>query len=659
MMNHPHVVERLGGREKHANTYRLGVSKLFMQADVLYELQNVKNTMLYPFVRRLQRWWIHLQGSILQRKYKRCAADLQEAQTVASIQAVSRVPAVAKALERGDDIKQRSWTIVCGSNTAASVEAIAQLRQAADAATQIVDEAVKRKEEAYRIRATLLAEIDGGNERCSALKSVAHGLYDSKDTKELLKLTGAAEDALAACRTELITVANEWETATFAAEKGGPRSLQRAGTLNVAQQRASLDKNAYARVQQELSFQEATAQRRQRLDAALTLVQKAEAASRAMLEKKRAMDEARAEYQAALDVTAEKLSCLKIEDFIIAGITSVSDAVANARDAISLAQRALQSIDPEPVKAAVENAASAVAEAVQVAEREAARVAAIALLDKGSRTLRDITDVARQDGLVNKHLETLIANAEATVNDARNACASSDLALLQRATRTAVDAVNSCGDYLEAEQEKQEQERQERVAGAFAFFRQRDSAMPPSASRVARTLTPRRDTVREPSPSPSGLFNKRKLPRLVYNETTKETTKEPPSTPPPAHDEPPSTPPRADLQPVIVPPVEPSDTDTHALPQPKSPTNPPPSDTDTQTTSLDIHPSLAGWLEAHDLEKFAPHFYEIAENLDDLRHLTESDLNDLVKECHMKKLTVKRLRTVLIDLGANVAPPHD
>mmetsp|Transcript_8799 Transcript_8799/g.30107 ORF Transcript_8799/g.30107 Transcript_8799/m.30107 type:complete len:861 (+) Transcript_8799:113-2695(+) len=93
MMKHPHVAEAVP-----ASAYRLGVSKLFMQSEVLYKLQSIKNAMLYPFVRRLQRWWIKLQGSILQRKLKRCQHVVASAKTEASIKGVAAVEYVLNAL---------------------------------------------------------------------------------------------------------------------------------------------------------------------------------------------------------------------------------------------------------------------------------------------------------------------------------------------------------------------------------------------------------------------------------------------------------------------------------------------------------------------------------------------------------------------------------
>ena len=58
----------------------------------------------------------------------------------------------------------------------------------------------------------------------------------------------------------------------------------------------------------------------------------AEMLSQKLLEMKRAMDEARMQYQGALDTAAERLAVIPVDQFIIAGITAVKDAVSEARD---------------------------------------------------------------------------------------------------------------------------------------------------------------------------------------------------------------------------------------------------------------------------------------------------------------------------------------
>ncbi|KAH8047669.1 hypothetical protein JL722_12930 [Aureococcus anophagefferens] len=260
MMKHPHVAEAVP-----ASAYRLGVSKLFMQSEVLYKLQSIKNAMLYPFVRRLQRWWIKLQGSILQRKLKRCQHVVASAKTEASIKGVAAVD------------------------------------------------------------------------------------------------TSSATANFAAARTS----------------------------------------------------------------------------------KKRRMDEARAEFQASLDLASERLGAIQVDVFIIAGIRTVSDAVVGARDAIFAAQKALQAVDPEPCKAAVADATRAVEAALATAQREAARVAAL---------------------------------------------------VLQASTQRAVDAVNACGELLEREiaEEGAGEARFNKLLGRFQKMDEQNSggALPNFARQGSKNAKP-------------------------------------------------------------------------------------------------------------------------------------------------------------------------
>ena len=64
--------------------------------------------------------------------------------------------------------------------------------------------------------------------------------------------------------------------------------------------------------------------------------------SQKMLERQRLLDEARREFQAALDAASERLAIIPVEQFIIQGIRAVPDAVVEARDAIYEAQKTLQ-----------------------------------------------------------------------------------------------------------------------------------------------------------------------------------------------------------------------------------------------------------------------------------------------------------------------------
>ncbi|KAJ8614223.1 hypothetical protein CTAYLR_001136 [Chrysophaeum taylorii] len=611
MMSHPHVQERVP-----ASAYRLGVSKLFLQAEVLYELQSVRNAMLYPFVRRLQRWWIHLQGSILQRKFTRCAADLGEALTEASIKAVGAVAYVIEALEAGNRAKMIAWTGVSasamgGPGTSAAVDAIAAFRIAADNAKKVVAEAVAQKEEAYRIRATLLSEIDSGTERCSALAGVANSLYDPKDCDKLRSAAAEADRALTACRAELLTVATQWETSTLAvASRQGPHSLRRAGTKMSLSQQSTSDLEAAG-----MTPEEANAARRKRLDEALVLVRDAETLSVVMLEKKSAMDEARAEFQGSLDLASERLSAIQVDVFIIAGITTVSNAVAAARDAIYAAQKALQAIDPDPVKLAVERATAAVEDALQVAQHEAARVAAMVTLDESDRTLQEISYQAQSAGFADT-LKDMVALAEEAINTARQACAYPDVHVLQTSTQRAVDAVNGCGELLEREQARkraEEKARFNKLLGRFQKMDEANTSVPKFAQKAGASkplFKVKRVVVADENVS--GVGSSSDVVRSDKKTAVPAAAKEPP---------------RQVSTPAPVPPP------------------PPPADL-----------SLDEWIEAKNLSKYGAQIRAIAGDILDLKEITDDDADELVAECAMPKLGARRFKKALLELGADVRP---
>lgn len=641
MMNHPHVQEQVP-----QSAYRLGVTKLFLQAEVLYVLQGVRNAMLYPFVRRLQRWWVHLQGSILQRKFKRCVADLSEAHTEASIKAVGAVPFVVSALEAGDKAKDDAWkavsTSAMGGSTSFVVDAIATFRSAADNAKKVVADAVAQKEEAYRIRATLLSEIDSGNERCSALAGIANSLYDPKDCDKLRTLASDAEKALTACRTELLTVANQWESATLAISSSqGPHSLRRAGTkASLTNQQSTLELSSSG-----MTPEEANRARRKRLDAALALVRDAETLSIAMLEKKRAMDEARAEYQSSLDLASERLSAIQVDVFIIAGITTVSNSVASARDAIYAAQKALQAIDPDPVKLAVEHATAAVEKALQVAQHEAARVAAMVTLDESEKTLVEITYQAQSAGFAD-NLKDMVSLAEEAINTARQACAYPDVQVLQTSTQRAVDVVNGCGELLEREQARKRAEEKARFNKLLGRFQKMDAESQAGIPKFAQKAG-----------ASKPLFKTKRV--VVVDENVSgvgSSSDVVPSVEVPPHNQPPSEKAHTPPTPAALPPVPAAVTPKVAEPPAPTPAAPPP------TPAADI-PSVSGmsldeWIDSKNLGKYAEHIRLIAGDIHDLKEMTDEDADELISDCGMPKLGARRFKKALAELGANVTVKH-
>ncbi|KAJ8601198.1 hypothetical protein CTAYLR_003237 [Chrysophaeum taylorii] len=683
MLQHPHVQERVA-----PSAYRLGVSKLFLQAEVLYNLQSIKNAMLYPFVRRLQRWWVSLQGSILQRKFKRCAADLAETTSTSSIKGVHATRAVVVALETAEKIKAEAWAVVCVASATDAMDAISKLRSHVDRAARVVADAVARKEEAYRIRATLLAEIDAGNERCDALRLVASSLYDAKDAAVLGDAAGEAAKSLGAVRVELMTAVDEWEGSSLAvASKQGPLSLQRQGTRRL-EHRDTPEKTPQQEEEEPLKApppppdpplltpEEAATARRKKLDDALQLVHRAEVASLAMLDKKKLMDEARAEYQASLDLASENLATIQVDVFIIAGITRVSDAVAEARDAIFAAQKALQSIDPDPVKLAVENATAAVEKAANVAEHESARVAAIATLDSAMKTLRDITNVAQTEGFASARLDDLVEVAERTIQTARDACLSPDINVLQASTQRAVDAVNGCGEYLEFEQAKQEAERQARIQGAFAFFQKRTDPKARASTTPALASKPRpakrvavvgEDDISPLSPKTTGrklpfstpVTPKGSTPLRADDDDDDDDDGFPAPSPSAASSSAVMRPRRDSVPPnLTLPPVSVRKASRESAPPtlslvPSPPPSPAPRASEVSGPSSSSA-NLCDWLEAKNLMQFKDAILDVAEHVDDLATMTDEDADEIIASCGMKKLVARRFKKSLVEIGADL-----
>ena len=625
MMKHPHVAEAVP-----ASAYRLGVSKLFMQSEVLYKLQSIKNAMLYPFVRRLQRWWIKLQGSILQRKLKRCQHVVANAKTEASIKGVAAVEYVLNALAAAAAAGDGAAAAVGAGKAGPAAEAIAAFRTAADRCASVVEAAVKQKEEAYRIRAELLSEIDGANERCGALKTTANELYDPADSKALLAVAAGAEKALAECRVELLTVANSWDRGTLAMSMSqGPHTLRRAGTM------ASMA-NLIAQ-----PAETSAEQRRRRLDGALKAVRDGELAAAAYLEKKRRMDEARAEFQASLDLASERLGAIQVDVFIIAGIRTVSDAVVGARDAIFAAQKALQAVDPGPCKAAVADATRAVEAALATAQREAARVAALVTLDESEKCLAEIAYQAQDAGFENRMADSS-ALAEAAIATARGACAYPDVHVLQQSTQRAVDAVNACGELLEREiarKKAEEKARFNKLLGRFQKMDEQNSggALPNFARQGSKNAKPlfKVRRVAEQTEDVSGVGPSSDVAPASPAPARKKALAFAATPPPPA---PPATP--------AAPPFsaggEPPET-------PYTPGPPPP------PTPAGGH-TLETWIAAKNLGKYEAQLLDLAGDLHDLVEMTDDDAAELIAECKMPKLAARRFKKALIELGASVAP---
>jgi len=601
MMRHPHVAERVP-----SSAYRLGASKLFMQSEVLYQLQSIRNAMLYPFVRRLQRWWVKLQGSILQRKLKRCGADLRDISSEAAIKGVNAVAFVRDALQKCEASLAKANLLI--NKPAEAAEALSSLRQEIAKASEIVKAAVQKKEEAYRIRAEFLAEIDDAYSRCKALRTIANGLYAPRDAEGLTDACVEAEGKLGACRTELLTVAAQWDQGALALSGSqGPHSLR---------------KGAMQSMKNISSKQDTHEHRRARLDTALKSVREAEALSQKMLERQRLLDEARREFQAALDAASERLAIIPVEQFIIQGIRAVPDAVVEARDAIYEAQKTLQGSDSAPIKEAVTNAQASVDKALARAESEALRLRAMTDLDECEKTLVQIGHEVREGGF-EERIGDLLTHGEKTVQDARAVADAPDVATLVRAARGAVDAVNHAGEQLEKAQAQKRAEEKARFNKLLGRFQRMDEA---NSGRGVPKFA-QRNGVQKP------LFK------------VKRVSTVPVEAPPPEPIQPRIIPkaPKSPLTPRNVSPPE-----TPAATTPATVTKAPPTPAGGHT--------LDSWIAAKNLGKYASQLHDLAGDLHDLQEMTDQDADELAQECAMPKLAARRFKKALLELGAPVHP---
>ena len=192
-----------------------------------------------------------------------------------------------------------------------------------------------------------------------------------------------------------------------------------------------------------------------------------------LLEMKRLMDEARQQYQGALDTAAERLAVIPVDQFIIAGITVVKDAVSEARDALYKAQKAMQEIDAEALVAAVQMATNAVEAALITAEQESVRVQAISELDNGEKALDESEHTAQEVSCMDsEEFRATLKNARDAIQSARAAVTYPDVAVLQGEVDKATDSVRLCIEFLEKEQQRRKEEAKNRFRGHLAIFQQ-------------------------------------------------------------------------------------------------------------------------------------------------------------------------------------------
>jgi myosin heavy subunit len=650
MMQHPHVRDKVTPKQ-----YRFGVTKVFMQADVMYTLQTLKNNLIYPYVRRLQIWWQKKQGDIVMLKLRRGAVMLNKLESHAATNQVAHVPMVADELAYIRETLARA-------QASRKREDVNELMKACDACSSAIDVSIAQKEEAYRIRAEVLAGLDEYSARVQVCKSYAPTLYDPASKAQLEAACKDAEEALNRCRDEQIVAANRWD------------STQMNSSGATGAQRRELNKRGNMKRTASFSDGNEKAARTQRMDAAKAKVSPIEEMCQRFLQQKAAMDAARGEYQDAVEHAADRLDAIPVDQFIIAGIKTVQNAVVAAREAIYRAQRALMSVDAEAFKVAVRDAVNAVNNALEVSAREHARIEAMENLDNAELILKGIEETAREEGLnelPGTGLKTSVAATRAQIDAARAAMNDPSVDVLQQATNAALQAVNNSAELLESELEKKRAADRARFNKLFGMWSSMDSetqqqkAPPTKLSRDQRASSGRikaavfetnkhlddanTSTASYTAPAPAPAVSS---PRSSYTAPAAVPRVSYPA-PAPAPATRSYITPSTSSKALPKPPPKPVKPRTASFEKPQFTTAKVPAPSyGSSRGSGDI--TLKQWISENKLDMYSLQICNLCGEVQDLREMKDADVVALVKECAIPKMAARRLYRALHALGAKV-----
>lgn len=211
MFLHPRVRERIP-----VSAIRPGKTKLFMQADVLYQLRFLKDYEIYPFVCRIQRWWEAAQGDRTQRLVLRCHKAIHNAMDKASMNGVQFNEDVDHAIENALELLDLAEEVagvakVVGKRklNETNVHTIENVKEAVLELEALVETAVREKEEATKARAEVLGNLDSHCNRLSYVFSVAETLLNEHARMTLIKTAKNAELQLHAVRQEYMLAGTE------------------------------------------------------------------------------------------------------------------------------------------------------------------------------------------------------------------------------------------------------------------------------------------------------------------------------------------------------------------------------------------------------------------------------------------------------------------
>jgi hypothetical protein len=180
------------------------------------------------------------------------------------------------------------------------------LQQLCDRAAASVNDAIRKKEEAYRIRAEIPGVIDQYTSRIQNCKSQASTLYDPQAKAKLERACEEAENALSDCREEQIYQANQWDQALFDSSTSGASGAQKR---QAQKQALARERAGSIGIDSGKSEEELKRDRKMRLQQAKDKVPGIESKLMVMLQVKAAMDAARAEYQDVVSIRGGPPRC--------------------------------------------------------------------------------------------------------------------------------------------------------------------------------------------------------------------------------------------------------------------------------------------------------------------------------------------------------------
>lgn len=335
MMLHPAVVEAVSARQ-----YRLGVSKLFLQADTLAVLQSVRNRMILPQVQRLQRWWIRLSESALAHKLKRAAGGLGAARERAELAGAHHAGHVHRALQECEAAVEYARGL--GSlHPDVFRPAVNKACQKVRALEDLLLRTLAAKEREAQQRAELLEMLDKGRAHLAHVQQGLRGITVPEGAA-VRKLAERASQGLSKQSQEVLRLAKE--PGAGAEEEGEDREA-------------------------------ALRQQRGKVEEVLGRIAEAEQAFERVAVQQRKLEEARA-------LATEKLATVRVslrhttkaaEAAGVQGAVGVQQQLAAAREQMQAAEEAVAGSDGAAFGHAVERVRLTVGELGHVVEEERRR----------------------------------------------------------------------------------------------------------------------------------------------------------------------------------------------------------------------------------------------------------------------------------------------